>query len=291
MSSAAKKSFLVCDDEPQIVETLTNVIQRTFPQSLIVPARDGVDALQKINRQHFDLLVLDLKMPKCDGPKLIESIKNMSERARPGKVLIFTGAVGPEYPPLEGIPVLHKPCTQETLAQTIQSLLAPPAPANAPAQRVNVQFINPLIEAVLQVMRTTTQTEIQKKGMSVRVDGHLSGDISALVSVVTQEHQGSLAISFTQKCFLHVVSNMLGESYNEITPEISDAAGEICNQVFGVAKRLLNEKGHQIQPAIPTIVTGKNHRIQHTARAPIIVLEFECTSGIFYVELCIASSK
>ncbi|MFH1363293.1 MAG: response regulator, partial [Candidatus Omnitrophota bacterium] len=47
---------------------------------------DGVEALEKIKTEEFDLLILDIRMPLLDG---IETIKNAREiRGQQGKTLI-----------------------------------------------------------------------------------------------------------------------------------------------------------------------------------------------------------
>ena len=37
-------------------------------------ARDGEDTLTKIRRQHYDLVLLDIKMPKLDGIEVLEIV-------------------------------------------------------------------------------------------------------------------------------------------------------------------------------------------------------------------------
>jgi chemotaxis protein CheX len=80
---------------------------------------------------------------------------------------------------------------------------------------------------------------------------------------------------------------MLGEKITEITTENQDACAEICNQVFGMAKQVLNQSGYNIQPAIPSIVVGDNHRIRHVVDGICIAVEFSTEAGNFTVEAAV----
>ena len=91
-------------------------------------------------------------------------------------------------------------------------------------------------------------------------------------------------MGFDTPCFLDIVSNMLGETYTEVSDDVVDVAGEICNQVFGVAKKNLNDQGYDIKSAIPTVVNGKQNQIRHLVEGPCITIEFKTSAGRFTVE-------
>ena len=45
------------------------------------------------------------------------------------------------------------------------------------------------------------------------------GDVSAIIGL-TGSARGSLALSFSEKCIIRIVNNMLGEKFTEITDDI-----------------------------------------------------------------------
>jgi DNA-binding response OmpR family regulator len=68
------KHIIVVDDEADIVELIRyNLSQEGF---LIDAAFDGESALEKIQKKQYDLLVLDLLIPKINGIELCRMIKN-----------------------------------------------------------------------------------------------------------------------------------------------------------------------------------------------------------------------
>ena len=68
--------------------------------------------------------------------------------------------------------------------------------------------------------------------------------------------------------------------------EIRDAVGEIVNMISGQARQKLDELGRSLKAAIPTVITGKNHVIEHITTYPIIAVPFTSDKGEFAIEVC-----
>jgi two-component system response regulator VicR len=64
---------LVVDDEPPIVDLLTYNLERAGYQVLV--ARDGEEALAVARREHPDLIILDLMLPRLDGLEVCRAIR------------------------------------------------------------------------------------------------------------------------------------------------------------------------------------------------------------------------
>lgn len=67
------KKILIVDDEPNIVMTLEYAFKKQDYQVFI--ARDGSEALNILKTEIPDVILLDIMMPKVDGYKTIEIIK------------------------------------------------------------------------------------------------------------------------------------------------------------------------------------------------------------------------
>jgi chemotaxis protein CheX len=189
---------------------------------------------------------------------------------------------------------MRKPIQPAALAELAKKLLLPregQSKAAEPPAKIDVAFINPFIESTLAVLETTAGVSATKDSIFIRTDEITSGDISAVIAMNSVSYLGSMAITFEEKCFLHVVSTMLGEKYESITVENQDAVSELCNQIFGRSKNILNQQGHTIQPAIPSLVVGRNHRIKHAAIGPCIAVKFTTSHGPFTVEAVVQSRK
>lgn len=111
------------------------------------------------------------------------------------------------------------------------------------------------------------------------------GDITGIIGL-TGAVKGSLALTFTEKCILNIVSNMLGDKIEVINGDIEDAVGEITNMVSGVARKKLEYQGMIVSAAIPTVVLGKGHSIMHVLGGPSIIIPFDTDAGAFVVDVC-----
>ena len=74
-----KKTILIVEDEKDIVKMLEYNLQKEGFKTL--SARDGEDALDAANRDHPDLVVLDLMLPGMDGLEVCKALKQGAKTA------------------------------------------------------------------------------------------------------------------------------------------------------------------------------------------------------------------
>lgn len=74
---AQKKKILVVDDEPYIVRVVqANLMVEGYE---VVAAYDGLEALQRLQEEKPDLVLLDVMMPEMDGWAVLERIRSNPE--------------------------------------------------------------------------------------------------------------------------------------------------------------------------------------------------------------------
>lgn len=153
---------------------------------------------------------------------------------------------------------------------------------------MDIEFVDPFLTATVQVLKVQAGIEASAGKVGLKKAGESTGgDISGVIGIVSDSFHGSVVISFPEKTFLKVMSNMLGEECTEINKDIVDGAGELTNIIFGQAKITLNEKGFGIQTAIPSVVSGKNHILSAQTKGPVVVVPFESSAGSFFIEICL----
>ena len=64
---------LVIDDEPGVRDLIGEAL--SLSEITAVQAADGLEALSFLRRERFDLLILDINMPKLDGLALLEKLR------------------------------------------------------------------------------------------------------------------------------------------------------------------------------------------------------------------------
>ena len=155
---------------------------------------------------------------------------------------------------------------------------------------MDVRFINPFLEATIDVLKTMAFVEPRPGKPYLKKDDLAKGDVSGIIGF-TGAATGSMALSFSAECILKIVSNILGEEIKEINGDIKDAVGEITNMVSGSARKKLESLGLSISAAIPTVVAGKGHSVSHITGGPSIIIPFETEQGPFVVDVCIGEMK
>jgi two-component system response regulator BaeR len=70
-------NILIVEDETDLGEILSDYLTAEHFQTCL--AGDGEDALQKIRTEHWDLILLDLMLPKLDGLNVCREVRKFSQ--------------------------------------------------------------------------------------------------------------------------------------------------------------------------------------------------------------------
>jgi DNA-binding NtrC family response regulator len=81
-----RENILVVDDEPDMRDALTAALRREG--LCIFTAANGVEALEKVQGQSFDLIITDVRMPRMGGLALLQELKRTSAAI---PVIMMTG--------------------------------------------------------------------------------------------------------------------------------------------------------------------------------------------------------
>ena len=156
------------------------------------------------------------------------------------------------------------------------------------SKKYDVNFINPLLDAVLNVLSTMANIEVTPRQPYLNMQGTAAEDITGQVTIDGYA-KGVIALSLSKNAILQIVNNMLFESYTEINDDIADAVGELTNMISGQARSGLSEMGMPFQSSTPTVVIGKGNKISHIPSAPILSIPFESEAGGLVVEISLAT--
>lgn len=78
---------LIVEDEEVISRALRDFLTHTDNVYEVVIVEDGKEALEKVTTDAFDLVLLDIVMPKMDGWQFLEEVK---KRGIKSKIIILT---------------------------------------------------------------------------------------------------------------------------------------------------------------------------------------------------------
>ncbi len=135
---AGPKTILVVDDESEIAAILVEALERDGYQT--ETAENGADALRRLERRGYDLVMSDTKMPVMDG---IELYREMERRfpALQRRIIFVTGDVldaeKQRFLESTGVPVLTKPFDLTEVRRVVRRRLVDTASDAAKGLRVS----------------------------------------------------------------------------------------------------------------------------------------------------------
>jgi DNA-binding response OmpR family regulator len=116
--------ILVADDEPNIVISLEFLLKREG--YIVVIARDGQEAVEAIERERPDLVLLDVMMPKKTGFEVCQDVRT-NDALQATKILMLT-AKGRDTDVAKGLALgadayMTKPFATRDLVQKVAEML------------------------------------------------------------------------------------------------------------------------------------------------------------------------
>jgi len=69
--------ILIIEDEAAIRRVLTKILSEENDSYKVEEAEDGIQGLEKIKNNDYDLVLCDIKMPKMDGVEVLEAVKKI----------------------------------------------------------------------------------------------------------------------------------------------------------------------------------------------------------------------
>ena len=122
-----EKKILVIDDEEVVSKSLIKLLKNNGYSAAI--ARSGQEAIERVKKDNFDLLVCDVRMPEMDGVETIKQIRDYLEKARKRPVpgVMITGYVDQDkYEKaldLEVVDYLSKPFDNNEFLRVVRKII------------------------------------------------------------------------------------------------------------------------------------------------------------------------
>ena len=161
--------ILVVDDDKTTRHVLRNVLTSAgFSTSV---AKDGVEALETLRNQPFDLLLLDVWMPRMNGLDLLAKLRTLEPRPR---VVVMTSDDAPETllkaVREQAFKYVHKPVETSVLLETVREALG--APELPP-----IEVISAKPEWVELVVPCTREAAGRIETVMAQLDANLALDV------------------------------------------------------------------------------------------------------------------
>ncbi len=117
------KKIMVVDNEPDIVDLTRTVLE--LGGYTVVPSYSGEDALRKLEKEHVDLVLLDIMMPGMSGWDVFNRIKKKNQAVKVAFMSVLEISEKRKQVLLdEGLAdYIMKPFDKETLLQRVDKIL------------------------------------------------------------------------------------------------------------------------------------------------------------------------
>jgi CheY-like chemotaxis protein/anti-sigma regulatory factor (Ser/Thr protein kinase) len=171
--------ILVVDDDTTTRHVLKSVLTTAGYETSV--ARDGVEALKALGSQHFDLLLLDVWMPRMNGLDLLARLRASGARPR---VIVMTSDDAPETllkaVREQAFKYVHKPVEAPDLLETVRAVLnateAPP-----------IEVISARSDWVELVVPCTREAAGHLESVMSQLDADLASDVRASIAYAFRE--------------------------------------------------------------------------------------------------------
>jgi CheY-like chemotaxis protein/anti-sigma regulatory factor (Ser/Thr protein kinase) len=171
--------ILIVDDDKTTRLVLRRVLKNAgFSTSV---AKDGLEALKAIDGGGFDLMLLDVWMPRMNGLELLAKLRTSKSRPR---VVVMTSDDAPETLLMavreQAFKYVHKPVESSALLDTVQDALA--APESPP-----IEVVSARPEWVELLVPCTREAAGRLEGVMAHLDANLAPDVRESIAYAFRE--------------------------------------------------------------------------------------------------------
>ncbi len=191
------KKILCVDDNFQNANLLTALLQKSGASIII--AHDGLEAIQFAEKQSFDLILMDLRMPKMDGYESLNHIRTMQNMNSSTPIIALSAHISADE-------------ANELIQIGFNDYLTKPIIKNSLIKIINKWIYN-----------TDPQNEIKKPIIDWNLSLKLANNKSDLA-----EEMLSLLIQTLPIEFSNIKTAYLNSNYSELLQHVHKLHGAVC---------------------------------------------------------------
>ena len=154
---------------------------------------------------------------------------------------------------------------------------------------MNVQFLNPFVEAAGEVLKAEVGVEVQRGDISLQRSALTANDVTVLLSMVGQL-QGVVLYGMSRETALKLVSKMMVESITELNSLAQSGIAELGNVITGRATIKLSQAGLSTDISPPTVIVGSGITVS-TLDFPRLVVPLKFEGGAIEAHLALRQAE
>lgn len=154
---------------------------------------------------------------------------------------------------------------------------------------MNVKFLNPFVDAAVEVLKAEAKANISKGTITLQKSALTSDEVTVLINLVGQV-QGVVLFGMSEKLGMNIVSLMMAQEFTVFDNLAQSGVAELGNVISGRATVMLAEAGFKSTISPPTMIKGKGVQIS-TLDFPRIVVPLTCELGEMVIHLALRESQ
>lgn len=118
--------ILICEDEPELLETLEQLIEIKLSACDIYKATNGLDAFIHTQSTKFDLIITDHKMPFMTGAAFIIGVRTRENQNHETPFIMLSGHIDQSMRKslaIQNVAFMEKPLTPDDFIDVIRTFL------------------------------------------------------------------------------------------------------------------------------------------------------------------------
>ncbi len=238
---SSKKRLLLVDDEADLIEILSTVLDSLNDKYIIDTASNGTEALGKIQSEVYELVLTDYMMPKMDGITLTQHIHKISPDTQ---VIMMTSHSSDEFQEtLKNIDLdgyITKPFQVGHIYSIVEDALKY-TQEGADAYRTGERVAPPSVTVLLQNLRIDTGARcillLSDGGYPIEMAGDADGlDVSSISALVAANFLATAELArLLGDTSVFKASYQEGPDYNIYAYRVNESA--LITIIFGAESK------------------------------------------------------
>ena len=192
-----QKLILVAEDDDEIRGLIKQALESENEglNLLVVEAKDGAEAIAQAEKQEFQCVITDLKMPLASGEDLIRSLQSKAANAHT-PTLVVSGHMDADFgEQYKNVRTISKPFLPNDLAKAVVREVK----LGRTDERAPVHLINPFVAAVRKLMTEDLKLHTDLQAPKVKKSGDpVDGEVHCTMTMTTGPMQFRFTLSFDE---------------------------------------------------------------------------------------------
>lgn len=289
-----KNTALVFNEDPEIRDSLKELLRANVSGISIISAVTLSECRLKLQKQKFSLLVLNSNSIIESNTRFNELVFNEKKSSPENVILLGTDKDIPHSKSVS-LNYLDEDFNPEDFSKLVKNIFFPKSKKETKHEEIlkklSAKLLTELAISTDETVGILSGLKLTKHKIYKRTGEITSGDFSGRIIIESSLFKISVSISFAEQLYLKILNSSSGIVTSDPNEEQIEFAGEICTSVCKLLINKLNNFPTKLTLGVPEVFTGKDHKVEHLFKVPIIAIRYNTEFGEVIMEAAIKGKK